>query len=204
MIRVFKHLTHQWMKCPGGFFSALLLSAMFTGLFTATATAMDKNIQKAPVQNQSDEIDWQPLSTATATWMWLDIYEASLFATVESLPKDFLSDEVPLKLSLCYLKPISSDIFIEGASEVLSKELSPSLRAEVDRLHQSYQAVEPGDCYALEYTVDQGTALKLNGKPIFNSNQMGFKAVYFGIWLGDHPLSEALKTRLLATQSTSK
>lgn len=180
---------------------------VFSVLLSAPVLAKPLSSDQVTAPNSAAKVEWQLVSTATATWMWLDIYQASLYTaakTLPFLPRDFLSDKEPLKLTLCYLKPISSDIFIEGASEVLPKALAPSLQAEVNRLHQAYQPVEPGDCYALEYTIEQGTALKLNDKLIFNSKMPGFKAIYFGIWLGDNPLSEALKMGLLTIKVATK
>ncbi|MDA3807980.1 MAG: chalcone isomerase family protein [Thiomicrorhabdus sp.] len=204
MIRRFKFLKNPGITRSGGFYSSLSVSLLFSLLLSAPASAMEEIVDKVSVLHQTPKIEWQKVSTGTATWMWLEIYEATLYATDATLPKNFLSDEVPLKLSLCYLKPIRADIFIEGANEVLPKELTPLLRADVNRLHQVYQSVESGDCYTLEYTTHQGTALKLNGKSVFHSNQAGFKAIYFGIWLGNNPLSEVLKNRLLAIKFTSK
>lgn len=195
---------------------SLFEAGVFSVLLSAPVLAKPLSTDEVTAPYPAAKVEWQLVSTATATWMWLDIYDASLYvaaqplsdlSTLEALPilsKDFLRDELPLKLSLCYLKPISSDIFIEGASEVLPKTLAPSLQAEVNRLHQAYQRVKPGDCYALEYTMEQGTALKLNDKLIFNSKMPGFKTIYFGIWLGDNPLSKALKMGLLTMKVATK
>lgn len=161
------------------------LVAMF---FSTTAFSSDKG--------QADK-NWIQVSSGTATWMFFDVYNARLFAQSESLPQDFLSDAEPLKLELCYLKAISTDIFIEGANKVLPKTLTATLQNEVNRLHQSYQPVEPEDCYVLEYTPQLGTQLKLNNQTVFSSQVEGFKAVYFGVWLGENPLSESLKSSLL-------
>jgi len=128
---------------------------------------------------------------------FFDVYNARLFANKPSLPEDFLSDAEPLKLELCYLKAISANMFIEGANKVLPKTLTATLQNEVNRLHQSYQPVEPEDCYVLEYTPQSGTQLKLNNQTVFSSQVEGFKAVYFGVWLGENPLSESLKSSLL-------
>jgi len=57
--------------------------------------------------------------------------------------------------------------------------------------------VKPGDCYVLEYQPDTGTQLKLNDQLSFETKLNGFKSVYFGIWLGQNPLSDSLKEKLL-------
>jgi len=156
--------------------------------FSTAAVSNDKGVE--------DE-NWIQVSSGTATWMFFDVYNARLFANKSVLPQDFLSDAEPLKLELCYLKAISTDIFIEGANKVLPKTLTTTLQNEVNRLHQSYQSVEPDDCYVLEYAPQTGTQLKLNNQTVFSSHVDGFKAVYFGVWLGENPLSESLKSSLL-------
>jgi len=156
------------------------------------------------LSNNQDVADkkWMQVSSGTATWMFFDVYNATLFAKKSSLPQDFLNDAESLKLELCYLRAISTDIFIEGANEVLPTKLTTTLQNEVNRLHDAYLPVEPNDCYVLEYEPQTGTQLKLNNQTIFTSQVEGFKAVYFGVWLGENPLSESLKNSLLDSVSS--
>jgi len=147
--------------------------------------------------NKSNAASWQLISNGTATWMWLDIYDAELYAETRTLPENYLDDSVPLKLKLCYLKSITPDIFVEGANKALPKNLTTQLQTEVTRLHDAYQAVQSGDCYALVYHPETGTQLQFNQKVVFETMQPKFKSVYFGVWLGDNPLSEDLKQSLV-------
>lgn len=140
---------------------------------------------------------WQERSQATATWMWFDIYNATLFTQPEFNYNKLLADDQPLKLQLCYLKSIGRSDLIKGAEVVLDKNLSTELKQAVDGLHQSYVNVEPGDCYVLEYAPKTGTQLKFNDQLVFESTVPGFKLVYFGIWLGKNALSDELKNTLL-------
>jgi len=144
-------------------------------------------------------VEWRLVGEGTATWLFMDIYQAKLYRPVNSTMQQFLVDKTPLKLELCYYKPITPDIFIQGANEVLPETLSAELRVEVDRLHASYQSVKPNDCYVLQYQ-DSVTELLLNQRPIFRSTVPEFKSVYFGIWLGDKALSDKLKSALLASR----
>lgn len=146
----------------------------------------------------ANEIDWKPLKKGTATWLWIDIYEGQLFTETGKAPAGFLKDGFPLKLELCYLREITAEQFIEGAEAGLPENLSAPLQKAVDELHSTYETVQKGDCYQLEYTTAQGTQLKRNGNTVYASKQAGFKAVYFGIWLGQDPLSDELKNTLLS------
>jgi len=112
--------------------------------------------------------------------------------------RKLLDDAQPLKLKLCYLRSIDKADLIKGAEAVLAPELAPDLKQAVDALHQAYQNVTTGDCYALKFQPGKGTQLWLNDQLTFKTDLPGFKAVYFGIWLGQNPLSDSLKTQLLA------
>lgn len=138
---------------------------------------------------------WQLVGQGTATWLWMDIYDAKLYSNQSQLPSNFLKDSSPLKLELCYLKPITKSQFIEAANQNLPVT-NEAIQAEIDGLHRQYESVQPGDCYQLVYRPKTGTALILNNRTVFQTQQSGFKAIYFGLWLGQAPLSESLKQAL--------
>jgi hypothetical protein len=139
---------------------------------------------------------WKLVGEGVATWMFMDIYQAKLYRPEGVAKQTALTDDAPLKLELCYYKSITPDIFVQGANESLPAQLSTALRAEVERLHASYQAVKPNDCYTLRYE-NSVTELLLNQRVLFQSNLPEFKQVYFGVWLGEKPLSDKLKAALL-------
>lgn len=142
-------------------------------------------------------VTWKPVGEGVATWMFMDIYQAKLYRPEGVAKQTALTDNAPLKLELCYYKSLTPDIFVQGANESLPAQLSPALRAEVERLHASYQAVKPNDCYTLRYE-NSVTELLLNQRVLFQSKLSEFKQVYFGVWLGEKPLSDKLKATLLA------
>ncbi|BBP46788.1 hypothetical protein THMIRHAS_21610 [Thiosulfatimonas sediminis] len=136
-------------------------------------------------------------SQATATWLFIDVYKAALYAPQTSKAQSILDDSTPLKLKLCYLHKITKDEFVEAASKALPAKLTPSLQSAVNGLHQAYRDVKPDDCYQLSYSAQQGVVLSLNDVPVYQDKTPGFKALYFGIWLGKEPLSETVKETLL-------
>lgn len=148
-------------------------------------------------QNALSSIAWQPLNQTTATWLWLDVYQATLYGQGEIDRTNLLTEQTPLKLELCYVQSIDKEDFIKAASKGLPEFFSPQLSTEVARLHAQYQNVTPGDCYTLSYQPDSGTQLALNGRTVFSTRIAGFKALYFGIWLGPEPLSDSVKQGLL-------
>lgn len=163
----------------------------------------------AAASNAASDKSLTLFSQGKATWLWLDVYQAKLFTShkvanatdYKTLPKVLLADKEPISLELCYQQDISAEQIVEAAMEGLPKKLSPEKQAEVTRLHESYQSVKPGDCYALEHNREGLTTLKFNGKTVFQSSLAGFKKIYYGIWLGELALSDSLKESLLQRNS---
>ena len=140
---------------------------------------------------------WQTVAKANGSWLWFDLYNAELQVHQKINPKEILDDKVPLKLKLCYQRDIEKDWLIEAAEKHLPSNTSEALNQEVSKLHQNYQSVAKGDCYALEHNAEGITTLNLNNKPIFQSELPNFKALYFGLWLGEHAISSDVKASLL-------
>lgn len=134
-----------------------------------------------------------------ARWGLFKVYNAAFFTQAGATLEQALADDSPARLELCYVRKLTVENFIEGAQVGLPKRLSPELQAAVERLHAAYQPVQSGDCYHLDYQPGQGTRLLLNNRELVRVTTPGFKALYFGIWLGDQPLSVQLKRDL--TQS---
>lgn len=139
------------------------------------------------------------IGEGTARWGWIKLYHAQLFAPPGLVNHQLLQDDIPLRLQLCYHRRLDVDDFVQGANHVLPTDLKPALQAAVDQLHAAYQPVQAGDCYHLDYQPQLGTRLRLNQQELVRVTTPGFKAVYFGIWLGDSPLSTSLKQALTAS-----
>lgn len=135
---------------------------------------------------------------ATAYWAGLiPVYDAQLWVSDITTHKNLLSDQTALSLELCYHVPLSQKNFVEAAEKALPKRLSPLHLKAINELHLAYENVSPSDCYRLSYNTMKGTQLWLNNQLKFENKTPGFKAIYFGLWLGEAPLSDAVKTDLL-------
>lgn len=137
------------------------------------------------------------IGEGTARWGFIKLYDAKLKLPEGTKADDVLADQVAAQLELCYARSLSVNNFVDGANHALPEDLSPEHQQAVERLHAAYQAVNKNDCYQLAHTPELGTALILNGQELVRITTPGFKAVYFGIWLGTSPLSDKLKTQLL-------
>lgn len=134
----------------------------------------------------------------TAHWAgFIPVYDAQLWAAENVTQDNLLTDQTALSLELCYHVPLSQKNFVEAAEKGLPARLSPLHLKAVNALHLAYESVSPNDCYRLSYDVTNGTQLWLNNQLKFENKTPGFKAVYFGLWLGQTPLSDTVKTNLL-------
>lgn len=144
---------------------------------------------------------WQKVSHGMATWLWFDVYEAELYLKDKADLNGILQSQKPLALQLCYKQEIKAGQIVEASRKVLPKSLPINLQRSINDLHFSFEDVKPGDCYRLEYSANGTTSLILNDKTVFESENKQLKPVYFGIWLGDNPISEDLRDRLLEPKS---
>lgn len=145
--------------------------------------------------------DWLKVSHGTATWLWFDVYDAELYLQDRADLDGILQNQKPLALQLCYKQEIKAGQIVEASQKVLPKSLPISLQRSINELHFSFEDVKPGDCYRLEYSANGTTSLILNEKTVFESENKQLKPVYFGIWLGENPISEDLRDKLLNPQS---
>ena len=97
-----------------------------------------------------------------------------------------------------YEESIPADAFVESAEFYLRRN-GIQTDESLDRFHQAYRAVEPGDTYAVAYEPGSGLRLLLNGEELGKLEDPLLSRRYFAIWLGDRPFDEDLKKQLLGT-----
>jgi hypothetical protein len=112
---------------------------------------------------------------------------------------DALAD-APKALELHYFWAIEGSRFGDAANAMLERSHPPeriaALRARLDRLHTLYRNVEAGDRYRLAYVPGRGTTLSYNGSELGTIPGADFASAYFGIWLGENPISPDFKAQL--------
>jgi hypothetical protein len=105
------------------------------------------------------------------------------------------------RLEVRYLVPIDGRDFGRAARQLLQEAFPPEvlapLEGRMERLHQAYQDVRPGDRYALTYVPGRGLELALNGTPLAVIEGEDFARVYFSIWIGERPIDRGLRSALL-------
>lgn len=130
-------------------------------------------------------------------------YVAALYLPDGFSGRDALAD-VPRRLELSYFWSIAGEDFGDAANQLLARKYDAAalarLEPRVERLHRAYRDVRPGDRYALTYVSGVGTELRLNDESLATIPGEDFAEAYFGIWLGDQPLDEDLRDKLLGLQ----
>jgi len=124
------------------------------------------------------------------------------FYQQESRPLE--SSPIAQRLEIEYFWDIPADEFqkatVEGIRRNTNAASFETLRAQIDTFNKFYRDIQSGDRYSLTYLPDRGTELALNGKPLGMMQGEAFATALFGIWLGEQPLDESLKSKLLGEE----
>ena len=147
------------------------------------------------------------VGSGTASYMFWDVYDAALYAPASATESTIRRGDVPMTLILEYHRDVGVDGIRKAAWKALDEqhdeEAREALRPKVEALHDAMRDVGDGDRYRLDWRPGQGSrtgglTLALNGEVLFESDDPELARAYFGIWLGEPPLSGALREKLLA------
>ena len=127
-------------------------------------------------------------------------YVAAFYLEEGSRIEDALSDRAK-RLEIEYLRPIRGKDFgpatEEGIAKNVDQETFSRLRDRIQFQNSLYEDVQPGDRYSLTYIPGKGTELALNGVPKGTVEGADFAAAIFSIWLGQKPIKESFRKKLL-------
>lgn len=135
--------------------------------------------------------------------MFFKLYDARLYTNAEQTDSvdELFNGENALLLEFDYLRKIKKSVILESSEKILSKNMSPSelalIQKRVDLINAMYRTVDEGDRSALSYVPGKGTTLWINGKSIITIEGEDFARLYFRIWLGEQPISEQMRDALL-------
>lgn len=129
------------------------------------------------------------------------VYVAGFYGPRDVEPEEILERDVTRRLEIEYLRSIAADDINEATRQMLERQLDEETYAKVEErfayLADLYQDVEEGDRYVFEYIPGEGGTLFFNGDAVGSVEGEDFARAYFGIWLGEDPLSSSLKRELL-------
>jgi hypothetical protein len=181
---------------------SLLLSLFISILIAASSFAATIKEVQFRDKMTIDQYELRLHGVALLKWaMLFDVYVGALYLP-EGTPGRFWPEDLPKRLELSYFREIKGAGFAEASISLL-KENMPA--KEYQKIEQRlikfcalFQDVKPGDRYSITYTPPTGTELRLNNRILGAVPGADFAAAYFGIWLGQEPISVAFRDRLLA------
>ena len=139
---------------------------------------------------------------AVLKWGWLfDVYAGAFYLPAAESAGDWYK-AVSKRLELAYFRDIAAEDFASSSTRLLRRNLSEAeFLAIEDRLEafcRLFRDVAPGDRYSLTFQPGEGTSLRFNGELLGTVPGTDFARAYFGIWLGENPISTDFRDRLLA------
>lgn len=181
-----------------------IVSLVILGLFGAAPVAATSSF---PERITLERHELQRLGQGTARYAGIiRVYDAALYAALPQGTADILDQRVPKRLEIVYLRKLEGKVLEQAALHTLERQHGGAAlerwQSEIDSLHAAYRDVVPGDRFALAQTPERGLWLEFNGREVARVEAQAFAAVYFGIWLGERPLSDSLRDALLSAYPT--
>ena len=135
--------------------------------------------------------------------MFFKLYDACFYTDAAQTTSidELLNGENALLLEFDYLRTIKKSIILESSEKILVNNMTQAqlsgIQERVDRLNVAYRTIEKGERSALSYVPGAGTTLWINEKPVITIEGEDFARLYFRIWLGERPISKAMRDTLL-------
>lgn len=130
----------------------------------------------------------------------IKVYAAALYYPTDIKRAQLMNPSVPKRLELAYFVGLDREQFIEAAEVTLESQHGKSgltaLRSSLDKLHELFVDVESGDRYSITHLPGKGLMLEHNDKVAGIVPDISLSTAYFGIWLGEPPISPGLKKDL--------
>ncbi|MDG4868481.1 chalcone isomerase family protein [Guyparkeria sp. 1SP6A2] len=139
----------------------------------------------------------------TASYLFWDVYDAALYAPPGAGAAAIASAKVPMSLVLAYHRPVAVEDIRKATWTALDRQFDAAerraIRPKIDAIQNAMVDVGEGDRYRLDWQPERRRlVLYLNGVTRFESDDADLARAYFGIWLGEPPLSSKLRQALLS------
>lgn len=129
-----------------------------------------------------------------------DVYAGALYLP-DGEPGANWRQDIPKRLELSYFRDIEGKGFATTSIELLQRNLPPEeflrIKARLETFCSLFRDVHVNDRYSINYVPGKGTELQFNNTPLGSVPGADFAAAYFGIWLGDKPISRSFRDRLV-------
>lgn len=139
--------------------------------------------------------------TAMLRYMrFIKAYTGALYLQEDTVSHDALND-LPKRLVLEYRYAIAAEDFADATTEIIKRNVDETmfrrLESRIQELNDMYRNVKPNDRYSIIYIPGHGTELALNDVPLGVIPGADFARAVFSIWIGDTPINESFRNRLL-------
>lgn len=133
-------------------------------------------------------------------FLFVEAYAGALYLP-EGYKGNHALDDIPKHLVLEYRVSISAEDFAmatrEKIKDSVDRETFERLLPQIEALNSLYKDVEAGDRYGITYLPGMGTRLIYNGLSLGTVKGAEFAKAMFAIWIGDNPIDEEFRDRLL-------
>lgn len=144
----------------------------------------------------------QIVGSGAMYWLFFEVAAGALYLP-EGMRYTAWTSRSPKRLELVYFREVKAEDIVRSSWKGLRNNLSANelsaLRPDIDHLHQAYRAVRPGDRYCLTYLPGRGTILTLNDRDLVLIPGARFAKSYFQVWLGEYPINEDFRKKLIGS-----
>lgn len=136
---------------------------------------------------------------------FMNVYVAGLYLrTKNSNPQEIINADQPMAVRLQIISSLvtrdrMAESIIEGFEQSTGGKTKP-IQKEIDMIIKIFKSepIKVGDVFDIMYTPGKGITATKNGKDYgILIKGLSFKKAVFGIWLGEDPVDDPLKDKML-------
>lgn len=169
--------------------------------FNACAQQIAPNVSDFQIQ------DKVLLGTALKRFLAFRVVTVDLYIPKGFEQQDVLSD-IPKRLEVNYHVNIPKHELDRATIKGIEKNFSPqqveSLMPDIDQINSYYPDIKAGDQITVTYIPQQGSQVELNGQIQGIVPGADFANAFFSIWVGENPVDEQAKLKLLGQYGQRK
>jgi hypothetical protein len=194
-------------------FKALLAGAFLACAFSQGASAAEVAGVKFPDTQKIAGKELQLNGLGVRTKFIVKVYAAGLYLQDKATTVDeVMKADGPRRMQLVMMREISSDSFGENFMTGLNNNVDTKDKSKIvtqiskfGEMFALLDALKKGDVLDLDWIPGTGTQCYLNGKKIGEvTPDILFYNSILKIWLGEKPVDNSLKTKLLAPAAAKK
>lgn len=137
--------------------------------------------------------DLKPSGSGQLTWLFLDIYQATLYTS----DGQYRDDDYPKALEITYQRDISAHDLIQTTADEWRRLNIPFSQAWLTQLDQIWPDVSRGDRLLLRADSSNDAVFYFNDSPIGKIEGTPFAEAFLAIWLSPNTRDKSLRAQLI-------